>query len=158
MRETTNKAEGFVAPAGSGTVLHAFGNAMTVLMDGEATGNKLAVLLDVTPPGGGPGPHVHSEDDELFLLLEGKMSYYIDGKWIELSPGSAVFAPRGVVHAYRNVGAEPAKQWVISTPASFERFFALCQDEFAKPGGPDMAIIGKLSADFGMAVVDEVKS
>jgi hypothetical protein len=56
-----------IVQLGEGTDLHAFGDVLSVLLGGEQTGGTLMVAFDVTPPGGGP-PHVHGNEDELFLV------------------------------------------------------------------------------------------
>ena len=67
-----NPVKPIIVPAGEGTELRAFGDVLSVLLGGEQTGGMLAVMFDVTPPGGGPPLHVHSKEDELFLVVEGR--------------------------------------------------------------------------------------
>jgi hypothetical protein len=45
-------------------------------------------------------------------------------------------------------------QWIITTPAGFERFFALFADELARPEGPDMSRIARISEEHGITYVD----
>jgi hypothetical protein len=37
--------------------MYAFGHAVIILLDGKQTGEKFTAFLNVTPAGGGPGPH-----------------------------------------------------------------------------------------------------
>lgn len=130
-----------------GTVLHAFGGVMRLLLGGTETGGRLALGLETTPPGGGPPPHRHLEEDELFLVLEGREEFFADGTWTAVGPGGAVYLPRGTAHTFRNAGDTPSRHWVLTTPSGFERFFAGCAEAFAAPGGPDMArVMGLLTA------------
>jgi hypothetical protein len=46
-----------LARAKEGRMLHAFGHAIVVLLDGKKPGGKFTAFLNITPPGGGPGPH-----------------------------------------------------------------------------------------------------
>ena len=87
------------------------------------------------------------------MLQEGRVSYFVENSWMELGPGGVVFAPRGTVHTFRNVGDKPARQCVLTTPFGFENFFARCALEFAKPGGPDMSRIEQISAEHGIHFV-----
>jgi quercetin dioxygenase-like cupin family protein len=137
-------------PENGGTVLRAFGDQMTVKLAAEQTQSALSLLVDVIPPGGGPPPHYHLNEDELFILHEGRVSYFVNGQWTALGPGGVVFAPRGHVHTFRNVGDRLARQSVLTTPSGFETFFARCAAEFAKPGGPDQARIVAISAEHGI--------
>ncbi len=144
-----------VATVESSKVLRAFGDEMTVLLSGANTGGRLAMCLAVTPPGGGPPPHYHQHEDEWFFPLEGEAEFFIDGEWRAVAVGTAVFAPRGIVHTFRNSGSEPLKMLVQTTPAGFEIFFKRCAEVFAKPGPPDMARIVEISAEHGIHYVTE---
>jgi hypothetical protein len=42
-----------------------------------------------------------------------------------------------------------------TTPSGFEKFFARCADEFAKPGEPDMSRIVEIGAEHGIYFVQE---
>jgi hypothetical protein len=46
-------------------VLRAFGLELRILLDGERTGGALAMWTEITPPGGGPPPHYHLNEDEI---------------------------------------------------------------------------------------------
>ena len=48
--------------------------------------------------------HVHHADDEAWYVLEGTLRFRLGDDEIEAGPGSAVFAPRGMPHAYGNAG------------------------------------------------------
>jgi mannose-6-phosphate isomerase-like protein (cupin superfamily) len=140
-----------------GTVeeLHAFGDVLSVLLGGEQTGGSLTVMSDVTPPGGGPPLHVHSREDEFFLVVEGQISYFVDDQWTEVGPGGSVYFPRGSAHRYRNVGTTDSKHWILTTPSGFEHFFAECAQEFAKAGGPDMQRIVEIHHKYGIELLEE---
>ena len=122
---------------GAGKELRAFGNVLSVMLSGEQTGGLLAVMIELTPPGGGPPLHVHDREDEIFLVIEGRLSYFVDGKWTEVGAGGLVYLPGGVAHCYRNTGDTPSRHSIITLPSGFEQFFAVAAEEFAQPGGPD---------------------
>jgi oxalate decarboxylase/phosphoglucose isomerase-like protein (cupin superfamily) len=81
------------------------------------------------------------------------MSFYIDGQWREVDPGTMVFAPRMSVHSLKNVGDQPARVLFSASPAGFEVFFAKCEKEFQKPGAPDMKRVVEISAEHGIHYV-----
>jgi quercetin dioxygenase-like cupin family protein len=142
-----------IVQPGGGKDLHAFGNVVSVLIAGDQTNDSLAVMFDTTPPGGGPPPHIHANEDELFLVVEGQISYSVDGQWTEVGVGGAVYLPKGIVHCYRNVGTTHSRHWVITCPAGFEKCFARCAEEFAKSGGPDMSRIIQISREHGIEIL-----
>jgi mannose-6-phosphate isomerase-like protein (cupin superfamily) len=49
----------------------------------------------------GPGAHKHDEDD-VFFVLEGTMSFLIGEEWIDAPKGSFVLVPGGVTHDFEN--------------------------------------------------------
>jgi quercetin dioxygenase-like cupin family protein len=45
--------------------------------------------------------HKHTDDDEFFYVIEGKLFVDLEGRMIELRPGQGVVVPKGVVHRTR---------------------------------------------------------
>jgi len=67
----------------------------------------------------GPGAHQHEEDD-VFYVLEGTMSFLVGGKWIDAAEGSLVIAPGGTPHDFENRSAKRAGALNLSVPGDFE--------------------------------------
>lgn len=143
-----------VAPNGQDP-LRAFGDEITVLLGAAETGGKYTAFLDVTPPGEGPPPHYHNNEDEWFFPLEGRVAFFLDGRWQDVAAGSMVFVPRGKVHTFQNRGDTPLKMLIHTAPSGFEIFFERCAAEFGKPGPPDMARIVAIGAEHGIYFVTE---
>jgi mannose-6-phosphate isomerase-like protein (cupin superfamily) len=144
----------FVVAPGVGRVVRAFGSEMIFYLTGEQTGGRYVLATIIAPPGGdGPPPHYHEHEDECFLVQEGHMSFFIADQWHDVSPGTVVFAPKLSVHTLKNVGDTPARVLCSASPSGFELFFAECEKEFQKPGGPDMARIVEISAEHGIHYV-----
>jgi uncharacterized cupin superfamily protein len=133
-----------------------FPSGLTVMLAGEQTGGKLAVLFLSDEPGS-PGPplHVHCNEDELFLITEGEYSFFAEGEWTDVGAGAVVYAPKGVAHCYRNIGTTTARHWTITTPAGFERYLPRFVEEMAKPNGPNRDRIDELNQEFGMVILGE---
>ncbi len=68
----------------------------------------------------GPGAHSHEEDD-VFYVIEGTMSFLIGDRWIEAPKGAFVLAPGGVTHDFQNRGPSPAGVLNFSIPGDFEK-------------------------------------
>ena len=67
----------------------------------------------------GPGAHHHDEDD-VFYVLEGTMSFCVDGKWVDAPKSSFVVAPGGTPHDFENRSAKRAGMLNVSVPGEFE--------------------------------------
>ncbi|HEY1582752.1 MAG TPA: cupin domain-containing protein [Chthoniobacterales bacterium] len=135
---------------GKGRVLRAFGEEVTILLDSEQTGGRLTMWLETTPPEGGPPLHFHINDDETFHVLEGRMAFFQNSEWHEVGPGGSAFVPRGQLHAFKNIGPETSRMIISTAPAGFDVFFSRCAEEWARPGGPDMARVFEIAAEHGI--------
>ena len=88
--------------------------------DGEETDSRYNISewwLD--PHTQGPGAHSHTEDD-VFYVLEGCMSFFVDGHWMDAKPGTFVLVPGGVSHDFANRSDEPAGMLNMGSPGGFE--------------------------------------
>jgi quercetin dioxygenase-like cupin family protein len=138
---------------GTGKVLNALGDEVTVLLSGAQTGGAFTMVQVVTQPGGGPPPHWHTKEDEWFLVQEGRIELWRDGVWTEVPAGTAIFLPRGIKHTYRNCGDTPLRMIVHAAPAGFDVFFERIAEAFHQPGGPNMARIAEIAAEHGIFFV-----
>ena len=143
-----------IAPPGTGKIIHAFGDEIEFVLTGKETGERLTQWIETTQPGGGPPPHFHTLEDESFYVIEGSAEFFRDRKWTAVSPGTVVFMPKNETHAFRNSGTTPLKMLITTMPSGFENFFALCADEFAKPGQPDMQRIVEIAGRHGIHFVN----
>ncbi len=92
--------------------------------DGDETRGKYSISewwLD--PYTRGPGAHSHDEDD-VFFVIEGTMSFFVGGRWIDAAKGSLVIAPGGTPHDFENRSAERAGVLNLSVPGDFEPHMA----------------------------------
>ena len=81
------------------------------------TGGSLDMFEMIVPPTGRvPGPHHHRDWDETVYGLEGRLTFDVGGKRLDLGPGDDLFIPRGVVHGFENLRGEPAKCLSVLTP------------------------------------------
>ena len=88
--------------------------------DGEETGGRYSISeWRLEPFTRGPGEHMHDEDD-VFFVIEGTMSFFVGGSWIDAPKGSLVIAPGGTPHDFENRTAAPAAALNLSVPGDFE--------------------------------------
>jgi quercetin dioxygenase-like cupin family protein len=100
-----------------------YGNSLWEhLVPAEVTGGKLSVFQATMPEGFSPPRHIHTREDEVFLVLEGEAWFDIDGDRRLVGPGTSVYMPRGVPHTFR-VKSPAARMLGIMTPGAFEQLF-----------------------------------
>jgi uncharacterized RmlC-like cupin family protein len=66
--------------------------------------------------------HIHTREDELFYVLEGKIAYRVGDVRAEVSAGHTVFAPRNIPHGFIVTSPEPARYLIVYSPSGFEGF------------------------------------
>ena len=88
--------------------------------DGEETRGRYSISeWWLEPFTRGPGPHQHDEDD-VFYVIEGTLSFFVGGTWTEAPKGSLVIAPGGTPHDFENRTAARAGMLNVSVPGDFE--------------------------------------
>jgi quercetin dioxygenase-like cupin family protein len=119
----TSKAQIVYRTAGTGPAYWGPGDRYTFLVTGEQTGGASFVMEALVPPGGGPPPHIHRNEDETFFMVEGECSITVGDKVVRARAGDFVNVPRGIVHCFSNNGPTTARMIVTFTPAGMEGFF-----------------------------------
>jgi quercetin dioxygenase-like cupin family protein len=105
------------------------GDTYTVLLSGEQTAGRFAMLDMLIPPGGGPPPHRH-DFEECFRVLEGSLEVHVrDLPAVRLEAGDSANIPANAPHAFRNPADVPARLLCTAAPSGLERYFA----EFGDP-------------------------
>jgi quercetin dioxygenase-like cupin family protein len=123
MDTTTAINAGHVIGAGEGERIWIVGDTMTFKATGESTGGGLVLLENLTAPGGGPPPHVHTGEDEFFYVLDGRFEIRIGDELHAVGPGAFAYVPRGTVHNFRNVADAESRILVGFTPGGMDGFF-----------------------------------
>ena len=133
-------------------------NLARVLVDGETTDGTVTVVELEGRRGDMPPLHVHRREDEIFYLLDGRLSLHLPDGAIELDAGEAAFAPRDVPHVYR-VESETARWLGIAAPAGFEAFVREAgepaPEDTLPPEGRvhDPARLGEIAARYGIELL-----
>jgi len=98
------------------------GGQARILIPGEATGGAIAVMEFTDPEGHAPPLHIHEQEDEVWTVLDGEVSFFVGDDRYDLEPGTVAFGPRGVPHAYL-VRSPIARIAVTFAPAGIEKWF-----------------------------------
>jgi quercetin dioxygenase-like cupin family protein len=111
-------------PAGSGETYFGPGDTYRFLVTGAESGGAYFAMEAFVPPGGGPPPHIHRNEDETFYIVEGQIDFLLGDQSVTGGPGDFVNVPRGTVHRFHNSGTAAAKMILTFSPANIEHFFA----------------------------------
>jgi quercetin dioxygenase-like cupin family protein len=109
---------------GTGKAFSAVGDKYVMLATGEQTVGAYCLAEAFIAPGGGPPPHYHTREEEAFYVLEGEITFTVDGRTVTGKAGTFVQIPRGMPHAFKNQSGAPARMLIQCTPAGFENFMA----------------------------------
>lgn len=116
-------ATAVVGPSDVRPILSFAGDSYRFLATGDETGGRYALWESLVPPGGGPPLHTHSREHESFYVLEGQVTFEVDGATVVLGPGGFANLAPGVKHAFRNRGDRTARMLIQVAPAGLERMF-----------------------------------
>lgn len=90
--------------------------------DEAETGERFSVSeWWLKPNTDGPGAHFHSDNDEIFYVIEGRPEMLVGERWQQLERGAFVMIPRGVMHDFRNRTDAEAGLLNVFIPGGFER-------------------------------------
>jgi quercetin dioxygenase-like cupin family protein len=89
---------------------------------GEQTGGSFSQIESIDPQGTATPMHLHRNEEESFLVLEGELSLIVGEEQIDLSEGDFALVPRDTPHAYL-VRSDRARMLVTFSPAGFENAF-----------------------------------
>lgn len=92
-------------------------------IDGPDTGGALSIVEHPFEVGALVPPHVHTQEDEISIVIDGEIGFRSEDAEVVLGAGGYIIKPRGQVHAMWNAGSTPARMIEIISPAGFEEFF-----------------------------------
>jgi quercetin dioxygenase-like cupin family protein len=121
--------EAIIFEPGQGKVLAARRSTMVFKAIRASTNGAFSLMERTLPPGGRkPPPHIHTNCEEAFYVLEGEVEFSVGAATYVGRPEAFVLVPGGVGHTFGNVGTAPARLLVIHAPAMdayFEELQAL---------------------------------
>jgi len=109
----------FAQEPGEGEALWWLGMSATIKVTKEQTGGRYALVEVLAPDGYEAVLHVHHQEDEGFYILEGEMTFYVGDQKIKAQPGSYLFGPKDVPHAF-TVDSGPARLLFVFSPGGLE--------------------------------------
>jgi quercetin dioxygenase-like cupin family protein len=121
------------------------GERMRIRVDSQTIGGRVSVIESIAAPMSGPPLHRHPQD-EVFLVMEGSLTFQCGSERVVAAAGTVVVARAGIVHAWFNFGPLPARMMVSFTPGGVE-------EVFLNLAGVPFAELGAYAARHGMEVL-----
>ncbi len=122
MKHKNDHTETLILTEGQGRMYSC--GAMTAIFkaDENETNAKYSVSeWWLEPDSEGPGAHAHEENDEVFYVLEGRISFLVGDKWIDADKGTFIRIPATKIHDFKNKTDKRAGVLNFFTPGGFER-------------------------------------
>ena len=125
-----------------------FGEPVEVLVSGEMTDGHSTTFMQTSPPGGGPPPHLHLNEDETFFVLEGEFEILRMKSGTRLRPARRCLLSGDRCTRFRNAGSTTGKILVFVTPAGMDKYL----EEISPLAIPqDMAELLAISERYGIS-------
>jgi quercetin dioxygenase-like cupin family protein len=129
-----------------GQAVWAFGAQTLIKASAAQTGGAIGLIEQVGSVGVGSPYHVHHGEDEIFFVLEGELTFVSGNQQFTGTAGSYTFLPRGIPHGFKVTGGQPARFFVLTTPAGFEDFILGMSTPAPTTEPPDMDKLTTLAA------------
>lgn len=111
------------------------GTRMTVMATSADTNGAYGLMVQEAAQGFSPPLHCHEHEDDAYLVVEGELTFRLDGVDRVAGAGDFVFLPRQVPHTFR-VDSTHAKWIEIVSPGGFEQWHVQCSDPATADGLP----------------------
>ena len=147
-----DKTDGYVLHPGGGEA-HSFvgGGSLAIKATAQQTRGKFAAVEFWGPRGFGSPIHVHRDDDEFFVVLDGDVRFRLGDEDVDMGPRSFVYGPSGIAHGF-TMNSDAARVLLFFGPAGVEEFFreAAAYVATLRPGQPpDPKTMGEIAARYG---------
>lgn len=136
------------------------GATLEMLLDSAASNGQLMILRMDASVGDAAPVHVHSQEDEIFLVIEGSVTVWVGDQRRQVDKGGICLLPRGLPHAYR-VTSDTATVLNVCTPGGLEDAFREAGWVLTSPAPDGWAVtppvIGQAMAKAGCQVLGPPK-
>lgn len=111
--------QGFVLGPDVGDAYWWLGSLTLNKVTRHETDGAMDIVDHRVPAGYAPPPHIHSDQDEVFYVIDGTFAVRCGDQTWPAGPGSLVFLPRQVPHSFVVSDDGPARALLINAPAGF---------------------------------------
>jgi quercetin dioxygenase-like cupin family protein len=137
-----------------GDLLNLVGNPTRLKLAAADTAKAFSLFVTEDVLHFGPPLHLHHNDHESFVVLEGEYLIRIGEETHQAKAGAFVHIPKETPHTYARISESPAQLLVLTTPGGFEKF---CREVDAMPapadGKPDTAALDAIAGKYGIDII-----
>lgn len=101
------------------------GERCCIRVSAEETNGAYSIVEIISSPGDSTPLHVHQNEDEHFVILEGTARIALGDKIFDVDAGAAITLPRKIPHAWGNPTEKPLRFVATVTPGGVEHAFRL---------------------------------
>ena len=124
--------------------------AVSLLVTGDQTQGQFALVETVVRRTEEPPLHSHTRENEFVYVIQGDVTFYLDGNRLQCPAGDCVFLPKGSEHTYC-IESDVARMLVLLMPAGLEGYY----QEMNNPVDAEQSIerLITVSARYGMEIM-----
>ncbi len=152
--------EPFVLAAQEGTHFHFLNHLATVKV--AAGGDRSMSVVEFSAPEGfGPPVHRHDDEDELFVVFDGELVFFVGDERLVGGPGAVAYLPRTLPHSFQVTSHMARFVTVTASPDGPPRFDQMVaalgvptsSPTLPEPGPVDPAEVAEVCARFGIPIL-----
>lgn len=133
-----------VSAMGAGEVMPINGSSFVLRARSDQTGGVYTLIeSSLMEVGAGPGLHVHSREDETFVVLDGRYRFFVGEDEVVGERGAVVFTPRHTPHRFE-VASAGSRLLHLFTPGGIDDYFRRSHSAI------ESGRLDELAAEFGI--------
>lgn len=142
----------YVVPPGGGLDLPLSRLGVIHKVPGAVTAGQLAIVEHTLPPRALAAPvHRHAREDELSIVLSGRIGALLGAEVVEADAGAYVWKPRNQWHTFWNASPTDELRFIeLIMPAGFEGYFERLSPLLTAAGGARPDAILSLAQQYGI--------
>jgi mannose-6-phosphate isomerase-like protein (cupin superfamily) len=125
------------------------GERFKIRTSATETGGVYMTLEIIADPRNGVPMHVHANEEECFIVLEGSLHLVNGDERLNLSVGDVATVKRGTPHAWCNISQNIVRILIVFTPGHMERAFR----RIGLMKGGDLTAISESAESDGSTIV-----
>jgi|ERR1700680_959574 len=128
---------------------NAWGGRMTLEISSTDTNGASSTFRVKAPPGLGPRAHIHTHEDETYVVTSGHFRFWTGTHVFDAVPGTIIFMPRNKPHQWLNIGRTAGELILTIVPGGLDRFFLEVRERGLKVP-KDRAAVDRIQASYGI--------